>query len=130
MHTIKGNILDAITKQPVVGANVFVSDAQGQPISAKATQTNHLGTYNLMGVKLNEFITFSMAGYKQETTLASNASGTIYFEPSLASLQDGKTLFSKERGGSIALALAGLVGVWAWQHRAEIENYFKKQLKS
>lgn len=130
MPTVKGNIYDAITKQPVPGANVFVSNAAGLPVPAKATQSTSSGAYNLPSVKLNEYVTFQMMGYQTQTVLANMASGDIYFEPSLVSLQDGTTLFSKERTQAIALALAGAGLVWAWNHRNEIESFLTKKLKT
>ena len=69
---LKGNIKDSSTKEPLFGANIYVSDIDGNVVSPpKGTTTNPDGNYLFENVNPSDFITISYVGYKPYTFLAS-----------------------------------------------------------
>lgn len=65
---LKGKIFDVATKEPLFGANVFVSDKDGKLLTpTKGTSSDPDGKYLLDGINTSGHITVSSVGYETMT---------------------------------------------------------------
>lgn len=66
-----GSIVDFKTKETLPGANIFISDKDGKPVSGlQGTRSDFDGNYTLSDLdNTNQYITVSFIGYKPVTRL-------------------------------------------------------------
>jgi hypothetical protein len=79
---IVGQVIDSVTKEPIVGAIVYISDTAGKPIS-KAVSTDSNGRYSLTDVSSNSIIASSAITYPVKVTSIKNAIKTPFGFPAL-----------------------------------------------
>jgi hypothetical protein len=79
---IVGQVIDSVTKEPIVGAIVYVSDTAGKPIS-KPVSTDSNGRYSLTDVSSNSIIASSAITYPVRVTSVKNAINTPFGFPAL-----------------------------------------------
>ena len=64
---MKGQILDQLTKEPLMAANVYSSDERGKPLSPiRGTTTDQNGNFSFE--PKSKFISISYVGYQKVTT--------------------------------------------------------------
>ena len=84
MYTVKAKILDSITRRPMFGVNIFVSDANGNPVTHNGVPnvgriSGKDGSFILPVAFVDDFITISYVGYQRLTIPAASASGKPVF---------------------------------------------------
>jgi len=72
--TIKGKVVDNITKEPILGASILIENTH------KGTTTNRLGEFIIKNVKLPVNISISFLGYKTKKISVSKTNLIIYLE--------------------------------------------------
>lgn len=78
---LEGKVIDAKTKEPLFGANVFISDSKGvigdPPVGSPADPD---GEYFFEGGKVGDFISASYVGYKTKTKKITSETAPINWE--------------------------------------------------
>ena len=72
--TINGKVVDNITKEPILGANILIENTN------KGTITNELGEFILKNVNLPKNISASFLGYKSQKIKVNKKNLVIYLE--------------------------------------------------
>ncbi|MCO4293912.1 TonB-dependent receptor [Solitalea sp. MAHUQ-68] len=87
---VKGKIYDAITHEPLSGANVFI------PNTTKGAQTNAQGTFKFSVDDNTTKITVSLLGYQTVTIAIENKELSIALNPFAANMQEVVVTASRE----------------------------------
>lgn len=72
--TIKGKVIDKITNEPMLGANVIIEN------TSKGAITDNLGRFEIKEVKSSEILLISCVGYKSQKISVDNETINIYLE--------------------------------------------------
>ena len=70
---IVGQVIDSATKEPIVGAAVYVSDKNAKPIGNNSTATDVNGRYTLKNVNANSIIASRAVTYPPSAIAVSKA---------------------------------------------------------
>ena len=70
--TIKGKVIDKITNEPMLGANVIIEN------TSKGAITDNLGRFEIKEVKSSEILLISYVGYKSQKISVDNETINIY----------------------------------------------------
>ncbi len=85
-----GQVIDSVTKEPLVGANIYVSDSKGNP-KGKVVSADTNGRYKLDNVSPTDNIASQMVSYGKKITSVKNAiTMPNGFKALLISLSQGK----------------------------------------
>jgi hypothetical protein len=95
---IEGKIIDAKTKEPMFGVNVFISDSSGKignpPVGSP---TDPDGEYFFQGGKVGDYISASYVGYKTKTKKISSSSPINWeLEPTAEALPEFQVIEYKD----------------------------------
>lgn len=88
---LEGKVIDAETKEPLFGANVFISNSNGIMVDPPVgSPTDPDGEYFFEGGKVGDFISVSYMGYKTKTKKINSETAPINWEiePTTASIPE------------------------------------------
>ena len=93
---IVGQVIDSVTNEPIVNANVYISDTAGKPIS-KPVSADSNGRYALNDVSSNSIIGAQRIGYNTKLTSVKKAIKPPFGFPALLiKLDEDKKLTTDE----------------------------------
>jgi len=96
---LEGKVIDSKTKEPLFGANIFISDSKGvmgdPPVGSP---TDPDGEYFFEGGKVGDYISASYVGYKTKTKKITSETAPINWElePTAASIPEFTVIAEKD----------------------------------